>query len=60
MACEDGDGYCSQPYGDYDDNDLVLQVTREEQVIPLPPSALLLGSGRMGLDGRHGGGVKKS
>jgi hypothetical protein len=45
------DGYNTQPYYDSDYNDLVLYVTRQAQAIPLPPSALLLGSGLLGLAG---------
>lgn len=45
VAFEDGNG--SQPLGDIDYNDLVLNV----EAVPLPPSALLLGSGLLGLLG---------
>ncbi len=49
VAFEDGDG--KQPWGDQDYNDLVLWVHRDFAPIPLPPSALLLGSGLLGLVG---------
>jgi hypothetical protein len=45
------DGSSSQPLGDNDYNDLVLKVTVTATPIPLPPSALLLGSGLLGLVG---------
>lgn len=49
VAFEDGDS--AQPCGDKDYNDLVLFVHRDYRQIPLPPSALLLGSGLLGLVG---------
>jgi hypothetical protein len=49
IAFEDGGG--TQPLGDSDYNDLVLFVTRSFEPIPLPPSAVLLGSGLLGLVG---------
>ncbi|MGO8762807.1 MAG: hypothetical protein ACLQUS_12545 [Desulfobaccales bacterium] len=49
VCFEDGDS--SQPYGDQDYNDLVFLVTGNFTSVPVPPSALLLGSGLLGLVG---------
>jgi hypothetical protein len=50
VAFEDGDS--CQPYGDQDYNDLVVLLsTNPGGAVPLPPSALLLGSGLLGLVG---------
>ncbi len=41
------DGGSSQPLGDMDYNDLVLNMTFTQ--VPLPPSMVLMGSGLLGL-----------
>jgi hypothetical protein len=49
VCFEDGDA--GQPLGDMDYQDLVLEITRTLKVIPIPPSAVLLGSGLLGMAG---------
>jgi hypothetical protein len=49
VAFEDGAGIGSLGDGDY--QDLVLNVRMTQTLVPLPPSALLLGSGLLGLVG---------
>ncbi len=51
MVCfEDGQSF-NGCLGDQDYNDLVLHVTRTFTPVPLPPAALLMGSGLLGLVG---------
>jgi hypothetical protein len=45
------DGSSTQPLGDSDYNDLVFNITRSTQIVPIPGSALLLGTGFLGLLG---------
>jgi hypothetical protein len=49
VAFEDGSD--NQPFGDSDYNDLVFKITVTSTPVPLPPSALLMGSGLLGLVG---------
>jgi len=50
VAFEDGGAGC-QPLGDKDYNDLVFNVQLTDIPVPLPPTALLLGTGLLGLVG---------